>query len=318
MKPWRFSTDQYPSGERGLAWRTAMERLRLPVDATDEDNDASASVTSLASPMGIEFALVSAGPQTIEGRNRDQPAAIWLAILLEGAARLGDGQSIAEVEAGDIVFGPTGVAASLSLTTRFRLLFITAPRVALDHRLTASRSLRVGRLAASAGLNHVFSSLLRGVAETLEAFDSDNLRPVELAVTEFLLACLSDEFPEARGAQASRRAQLHRAHQTIERFLAEPDLSLSRVAEIEGISNRHLQKLFAAAGGSFTRYLRSRRLERCRLDLTNARYADHSISTICFRWGFNDSAHFSRAFRQEYGVSPRDYRRKWSAQAAED
>ena len=35
-----------------------------------------------------------------------------------------------------------------------------------------------------------------------------------------------------------------------------------------------------------------------------------SISDICFRWGFNGSAHFSRAFRKEYGLSPREYRRQ--------
>ena len=71
-----------------------MVRLRLPVDATPEgaDDDASAAVISLVSPMGIEFSLVNAGPQTIEGRNPDQPAAIWLAILLEGAATLDDGE----------------------------------------------------------------------------------------------------------------------------------------------------------------------------------------------------------------------------------
>ena len=50
---------------------------------------------------------------------------------------LNDGRAEVEVEPGDIVFGPTGMAAALRLRTRFRLLFITAPRVALDHRLVA-------------------------------------------------------------------------------------------------------------------------------------------------------------------------------------
>ena len=318
MKPWRFSTDQHPPGERGRAWREAMVRLRLPVDATAENDDASAAVISLVSSMGLELSLVSAGPQTIEGRNSDQPAAIWLAILLEGAAALNDGQSEIPIQAGDIVFGPTGVAAKLSLKTRFRLLFITAPRVALDHRLTAPRSLAVGRLAASTGLNHVFSGLLRAVADTLEGLDGDQLRPVELAVTEFLLACLSDDVRELHGPEAFRRAQLHRVQQTIERMLPDPDLSLARVAAVEGVSTRYLQKLFAAAGGSFTHYVRLRRLERCRLDLISARYADGSISSICFRWGFNGSPHFSRAFRQQYGASPREYRRLRAVEPSAD
>lgn len=308
MKPWRFSTDQHAPPERNRAWREAMVRLRLPVGALAEQYD-DAAVISLVSPMGMEFSLVSAGPQVIEGRNADQPAAIWVAILLEGEAVLNDGRADIAVAAGDIVLGPTGMAAGLRLTSRFRLLFITAPRVALDHRLTAPRSLRIGHLPGDGGVNHVFSGLLRAVADTLEALDGDQLRPVELAVTEFLLACLSGVASEPHSPPAAWRIQLHRVQQTVERLLAEPDLSLTRVAKVEGVSTRYLQKLFAAAGGNFTHYVRLRRLERCRLDLLSPRYADGSISSICFRWGFNGSPHFSRTFRQQYGVSPREYRR---------
>ncbi|MDB5442464.1 MAG: transcriptional regulator, AraC family, partial [Phenylobacterium sp.] len=77
----------------------------------------------------------------------------------------------------------------------------------------------------------------------------------------------------------------------------------------DGISPRSLQKLFASANQSFSTYVRSRRLERCRLDLSSPICASLSISEICFRWGFNGSAHFSRAFKERYGVSPREYRK---------
>jgi len=308
VKAWRFSTDQHPPAERRAAWREAMTRLRLPVGPGLDAGDEAASVISLVSPMGMEVSLVEAGAQEISGRNPDQPAAVWLAMLLEGAARLDDGLETVEVAAGDIVLGPTGMAAALSLATRFRLLLITAPRVALDHRLVAPKAVRVGRLAAAHGVNHVFSGLLRATAEALEDLTDDQLRPVELAVTEFLAACLATEIAP-RGPAAARAAQLHRVRQTIETLLAEPDLSLRRVAEAEGVSPRYLQKLFAGGGENFGAYVRLRRLERCRLDLSSPRYAGSSISTICFRWGFNGSAHFSRAFRRQYGKSPREYRR---------
>ncbi len=140
---------------------------------------------------------------------------------------------------------------------------------------------------------------------------SEQLRPVELALTEFLVANLAAEGSPASqgGASAARAAHLHRVCQTIETMLAEPDLTLDRVAEADGISARSLQKVFAAARQNFSTYLRTRRLERCRLDLTSPMFASLSISEICFRWGFNGSAHFSRAFKDQYGVSPRDYRR---------
>lgn len=309
VKAWGFTTDAYPLHARRAAWREAMVRLRLPLEAAPEDDGSSASVTSLVSPTGMEFSVVRAGAQEISGRNPDQPAAIWLAALLEGSAVLNDGQAEAVIEAGDIAFGPTGMAASLQLKTRFRLLFLTAPRLALDHRLVAPRSLRIGHLPAASGTNHVFSGLLRALADTLEDLTGDQLRPVELAVTEFLVATLAAEANEPRSPAASRRAHLHRVRQTIETLLAEPDLTLGRVAQAEGVSPRYLQKLFAGEGESFTHYIRLRRLERCRLDLLSPRHGDQSISSICFRWGFNGSAHFSRAFRQQYGVSPREFRR---------
>ena len=116
--------------------------------------------------------------------------------------------------------------------------------------------------------------------------------------------------PAARGGAAgAREAHLHRVCQTIETLLADPGLSLGKVAREEGVSPRYLQKLFASAGQSFTHYIRLRRLERCRLDLTSPRCASLSISEISFRWGFNGSAHFSRAFRDQYGLSPREHRR---------
>ncbi|MDB5447906.1 MAG: helix-turn-helix protein, partial [Phenylobacterium sp.] len=34
-----------------------------------------------------------------------------------------------------------------------------------------------------------------------------------------------------------------------------------------------------------------------------------SISEICYRWGFSDPAYFSRTFRDQFGVSPREFRK---------
>ena len=112
------------------------------------------------------------------------------------------------------------------------------------------------------------------------------------------------------GGTATKAAILHRLCQTIERRLDDPDLTPARVAEAEGISERYLQKLFEGTGSSFTHYLRERRLQRTSADLSNPAEAHHSISEIAFRNGFNDSAHFSRAFRHRFGLSPREFRQQ--------
>jgi AraC-like DNA-binding protein len=315
MKAWRFTTDAHAPPTRRTAWRDVMTRLRLPLDEPPEYEPFHGEVSCLTSPLGMDFAVMSASPQAISGRSSNQPAAVWLVVVLDGECSFFDGVTTAPLKVGDIAYGPTGMNAALRMTTPFRLLFVSAPRVALDHRLVAPLSLRVGRLDGDRGLGHVFSGMLRATSDTIGDLRSEQLRPVELALTEFLVASLSAAgSPAARGgANAARAAHLHRICQTIETLLAEPDLTLERVADADGISARSLQKLFAGAGQNFSTYLRTRRLERCRLDLTSPMFADLSISEICFRWGFNGSAHFSRAFKDQYGVSPRDYRRASAA-----
>jgi AraC-like DNA-binding protein len=313
MKAWSFSTDSHPRAERAEAWREAMSRLGLPIEGLSDAEPASASVVCLASPLGIEFALVEAGAQAISGRRTGQPAAVWLAVLLSGEATLVTDDLAEDLAPGDIAYGPTGQAAALRLVTRCRLMFVRAPRVALDHRLIAPVSLRVGRLQAATGVAHILSGLLRATADGLEDLTVDQLRPVELALTEFLAICLVEGGAEVDGlggglGAGAPTAHLQRLCQTIETLLPDPDLSLRRVADEEGVSPRYVQKLFASADETFSHYLRTRRLERCRTDLASPQHARLSISEICFRWGFNGSAHFSRAFRDQYGVSPREFR----------
>ncbi len=50
-----------------------------------------------------------------------------------------------------------------------------------------------------------------------------------------------------------------------------------------------------------------RRLEHCRKELS-CYGPSKNITEIAYRWGFNDSAHFSRSFKNRYGISPKQYR----------
>ncbi|MBN9423018.1 MAG: helix-turn-helix domain-containing protein [Candidatus Accumulibacter sp.] len=43
-------------------------------------------------------------------------------------------------------------------------------------------------------------------------------------------------------------------------------------------------------------------------DLLDPRRNNHSISEVAFSLGFNDAAHFSRAFRRCFGRTPSEWR----------
>lgn len=100
----------------------------------------------------------------------------------------------------------------------------------------------------------------------------------------------------------------HRAKAFIDDHLSDPDLSLGAVAKALRISTRYVRDLLADGGIVYREYVLDQRLARCARDLVNPRMESRSITHTAFSWGFDDSAHFSRAFKAAYGMSPREYR----------
>lgn len=291
-----------------------MNRLCLPMGDFPEASDFRGAVSCIVSPLGIEIARIDAGAHSISGSFPNQPPSVWVAVLLEGAAKFIDDAGTHDVSVGDIIYGPSGAPATLQFKTGCRQLFIKIPELAFSQRMIAPLSLEPGFLAAQSGIARVLSGMLQSLAVGLDAISAPELRPVELALTEFLITCLAHEGQLPGGdtvgnsAAAVRAANIHRICQTIETCLGDPKLNPRRIAVEHGVSLRYLQKLFNLSGQTFSGYVRRRRLDRCRSDLTSPLYAHLSITEICYRWGFNTSAHFSRAFRKQFGISPRDYR----------
>ena len=95
----------------------------------------------------------------------------------------------------------------------------------------------------------------------------------------------------------------------IEAQLADPELSVERIAHACNISVRGLHRLFAEdPTGSVSRYLWGSRLIRCAEVLRDPSQVYRAITDVCFSYGFSSSSHFSRLFKNQFGVSPVHYR----------
>lgn len=90
--------------------------------------------------------------------------------------------------------------------------------------------------------------------------------------------------------------------------LDDETLSPGAIAKAHHISERQLHRLFEPLGLSVCRYIRKARLDRCAMSLRDPAQSNRTITEIAFSHGFSDSAHFSRAFRDEFSATPREYR----------
>ncbi|WP_186404780.1 helix-turn-helix domain-containing protein [[Actinomadura] parvosata] len=120
---------------------------------------------------------------------------------------------------------------------------------------------------------------------------------------------MAERLDQARSlpADARQRTLLMEVHAFIERRLGDAELDPATVAAAHHISVRYLHRLFESENTTVAAWIRQRRLERCRAELISG--GKQSVSTIGARWGLPDAAHFSRLFRQAYGMPPAEYRR---------
>lgn len=125
-----------------------------------------------------------------------------------------------------------------------------------------------------------------------------------LVARALAMASLSEAALPSDLAEARRRRVRHFCR----RNLASPHLSVDVVARGTGLSRAAIHRLFRDQTHTLMQWVQLERLEACRRVLTQHCVQQPTLTDIALAHGFKTSAHFSAAFRQRYGQSPRDYR----------
>lgn len=107
---------------------------------------------------------------------------------------------------------------------------------------------------------------------------------------------------------ATKQQALRSVRQYIADRLASNELTPNAIAESHGVSRRQLDKWFSDQPLSVSQYIWEQRLLKCRQALVDPLNAHLPIIQIAVQWGFNSSAHFSRAFKSRFGTSPSRWR----------
>ena len=304
-----FTSESYSEGGRRTAWQDLIGTFGLRSTFPQHALDGHATAALRGSPDGVSLAHLTAGPQTLAPFAQRADLPVLLLMLADGATLMADG-SRRPIAAGELALLPRPGEWKIVFDRDVRATALSVSAAAFRGRRIGGLEFGPARLFPPVGLAGLLSAALEAATQDLDALSPSDWPVVDQSLAELLLT-LARQPPAGAvetGGTAGQAALLHRIGQTVERRLDDPDLTPARVAQIEGISERYLQKLFEATGDSFTHYIRERRLHRTSVDLANPAEAHQSVSEIAFRCGFNDAAHFSRAFRERYGLSPRAFR----------
>jgi AraC-like DNA-binding protein len=232
-----------------------------------------------------------------------------LNLQLEGTGLLIQDNREALLRPGDLAIYATDRPYTLAFEEEARMMVVMFPCDALSLPSDYVGQLAAVRMAGSAGLSGIVGQFIRQLSENLEVLSGPSgsrLATNALDLVSTMLHAEMDIAPDRMKPQALLAVS---AREYIEANLSDPMLSPASIAAAHFISTRHLHNVFHESGTTVASWIRSQRLDGARRELRDPLHAGKSVGAVAARWGFLDAAHFSRTFRDAFGVSPRDWRR---------
>ncbi|MFD7968729.1 AraC-like ligand-binding domain-containing protein [Streptomyces clavifer] len=240
---------------------------------------------------------------------RDEEPAVTLGVQMTGSSVVVQNDRECLLKAGEFAVYESIAPYTHLFDKGVDYRFIRFPRAALalpDRLLRDIAAVPLGSDSPIARLAFPYFSQLAITDALHQGGHADAV--VEPSV-ELLRAVLTSQHGNASLARAPLEATLSlRITQYLRKHLADPDLSAARIAAAHDISVRHLYAVLSRSGISLGDWIRTRRLAACRRELAGPNGRLRTIAAIGRSWGFMDATHFSKVFRQAYGISPRAWR----------
>lgn len=308
-----LTTDGLPAPERVPFWRDVICDVFVELDCDALGGTDFAGSILTADVGEIDISHVTSRPQHVVRSRRQLTRSgrddFLLSVQHAGHGILTQDGRVAHLGPGDCALYDTSRPYELRFTDDFEQFVLRIPRAALRWRLAAPERHTAVRVDGSQGLGHISSRFLTDLGAQASGLSLKvPQRLAEHAISLVAATLLEVAGEDARAHSSGQAMLLQRVLNHVEQNLRDPALSPDGVAAAAGISTRYLNKLFEGEGESFSRWIWRRRLECCRLALIDPSPVRRTIGDIAFSWGFNDLSHFSRSFKERYGLSPKEYR----------
>lgn len=258
-------------------------------------------MTNLTSALG--GIIGTRGPHEL---TRDAEALYNLLYILDGSICLIIDDREIPLSAGSLALWDSTRPMKFITGANLHQLTLTVSHDRLHRDLPNAGNFVGKTIIAKEGINHLFAEHLLTLDEHFGDLPQQAAPQILDATIDLLTATLGTGVPlEERGFS---KPVLQRIQAYIDRNLFDPELSIAKVASESGITPRHLHRLFETTNVSVGQWILRRRLERCKIDLASPAQKHSSITDIAFRRGFTDASTFSKVFKREFGISPREFR----------
>ncbi|WP_395481797.1 helix-turn-helix domain-containing protein [Streptomyces sp. KHY 26] len=300
-------------------WNDAVSRTLVPMTVTprgDGPFDGRLATNRLGflqvSTMEADPNRISRTPTLIAASSTPLVA---VSVQVSGTATCVQDGRRADVDEGDLVVYDTSRPYSFDYPGRFATHVFQLPRRMLGVPDADLRKVTGNAIGTGDGFGAVLLPFLATLASSADAYPPAVADRLAGNVVDLFATLITERTDTgATEPETARGNLLLRVRDHINRNLGDPDLSPQSIARTHRISLRYLHRLFEGEGITVSRFIQQRRLEECCRELARRGRTVPTVSAVAQRWGFVNPAHFSRVFRAAYGVSPREWRGRRSAQ----
>ncbi|MDJ0514001.1 MAG: helix-turn-helix domain-containing protein [Methyloceanibacter sp.] len=309
-----FSTDEFEPGDRFAYWMDFVCKKIMKIDSRIEKKhefQATVHAKEIAETVVSHFDVTDCEVM----RRKAEVAAsdiddLFVGLQLGGSieATAGDREDV--LKPGEIwILDPS--RPFTHRCTNCRHVSWRLPRSLVERRLGRAARLPMRKLRAEDPATQLLAAMLKSLPARATAMDDIGASDItDQALDLLTLAVIGDEHHSATFRAYARQAARFRLSATIETHLFDARLKPAEIAEKAGISPRYANKILAAEDTSLERRIFERRLARTRAVLDNSLFDFRPLSEIAHSHGFTSLSHFSRRFKEEYGITPSDYRRQ--------
>lgn len=315
-------TADLPAAERFRFWRDMLASEVMPMRVTSRRTADFHAITRVArlgvvTAIAIEHSAINMVERTSRMVRETDPERYLMVMNIAGRHYIDQSGRRALAGPGDITLFSSSRAGRVVLDPRSaseHRAVLTIPYRALPLKMAAVERLMGVPIPSDSGTAAIVAAHLRAVA-TGDRISPETAGPLGRVTLDLVSVMLAEWLGVSRQLppEANQRVLLRRVQSFISDRLGDRALTPEAVAAAHHVSLRSLQRLFEAHGATVSGWIRRQRLERCRRDLSDPQLAAQPISSIMRRWGFGEAAHFSRLFRQVYGVSPSEFRHRMAS-----
>lgn len=290
----------------------AVSESFVPLRVSTRDRHAFRGTLQAAECDNVHISQVDAGQHTIERTPeliaRGDTPYFKLSVQLQGVALLVQDGREALLHPGDIAIYSTDAPYSLEFDRDFSTLVVMFDHHALGIAPETLQQLTAVRMAGDDPLTAVIAPFLMGLSDNLGVLRGAVGARLARTAVDLTTTLYASELGQT--ASSSPKAALTASiMRYIDEHLGQATLDPHTIARANHVSLRYLHALFQEQGTTVSTWVRQRRLEACRRDVTDPALAAMPVAAVAARWGFIDAAHFSRAFKAEYGCPPSAMRR---------